>query len=471
MTSLAAPPDRRSPGRRTAVSRQPGRRCLHSALLAALAWGVAGWAPVQAVVPTVSREALLELRADGEFKAALAMAEALLAEAPGDVDLWLIKGQLLGFLGRHAAALETLEAAAGLAPDYLDIRLMQARVHLYAEAPEAALGVLRPLVTAELERSDAQLLLGRAALAAGEPGMARVAFAQAAVIEPAAGDAWLGLGDAAAADGMIEVAELNYERALAVPETAPVARQRLDALAAENRRFELTTDLSLSRFNDETDGWREGGLSLGWRIDDRRQLTGSLASAHRFGALDVQAALTYTARLGADNGYLLGAAVTPGADFLPTWRLRAGFDQRLYDLGGGPLDDALGAGIGFVEGSLADYDDGLVESFEAGVVQYGWLGRAWLTAKAGGSFGTDGGFDPSLGLRLDIQATPETRAFLGFGQAFDNSARGGGTTRSYFAGLDQALGERLSLLLNIGLEDRDGGVRRASLGVGFRVSF
>lgn len=445
------------------------------ALAAAVACSLAGWRPADAAVPTVTRDNLLALRAEGDFEAALEVAEALLAQASGDADLLLIKGQLQGFLGRHAVALDTLGTAAAIAPDYLDIQLAQARVHLYAEAPGAALAVLQPVVTPGLERSDAQLLLGRVALAAGESDLAREAFARAVDIEPAAGDAWLGLGDAAAAGGMIEVAEVNYERALAVPETAPVARERLDALAKESRRFELTTDLSYSRFNNAMDDWREGGVSLGWRIDDRRQVIGSLATVDRFGGIDVQGTLTYTARLNAESGYLLGAALSPGADFLPTWRLRAGFDHRLYDLDDG-LDakgtglTGLGVGIGFVEGSLADYTDGLVKSFEVGVVQYGWDGRAWLTAKAGGSFGAEGGFDPTLGLRLDVQLLPETRVFAGFGQSIDNGG-GGGTTRSYFAGLDQAITDRLSLLANVGLEDRERGVRRTSIGVGFRVSF
>jgi YaiO family outer membrane protein len=426
-----------------------------------------------AATAEAGREALLELRAAGAFEPALTMAETLLEASPDDADLLLLKGQLQAFLDQHEAALQTLAKAAALAPDYLDVRLMQARVHLFAASPDSALAVLEPVVPPTLERVDAQLLLGRAALAAGRPELARLAFARAAEQSPASGDAWLGLGDTALETGSISVAQLNFERALAVPDTAPVARARLDALAESRRRFELVTDVSASRFNDPSDDWLETSTSLGWRIDDRRQLTTGIAVAHRFATTDVQLASTWSARLDERSGYLLGAALTPGADFLPSWLVRAGYDREAYDLGGvEPLPGLdLGVGVGFVEGSLAQYEDGLVQGFDVGIVQYGWQGRAWLTAKAGGSFGTGGDFDPSFGVRLDLQATPGTRAFLGFGQAFDNSDQGTGTTRSFFTGIDHALTERLGLIATLALEDRDNGVRRTTVSLGVRVRF
>lgn len=441
---------------------------LGTALLVSIFLGVR---PAAAEAAEASLEALQELRAQNRFEAALDMAERLLLEAPGNADLLLVKGQLQAFLGQHDAALRTLAEAAAIAPDYLDVKLMQARVHLFAEAPEAALVVLVPVVPPSLKRVDAQLLLGRAALAAGEPETARRAFARAAEIAPDNGDAWLGLGDAALETGSVSRAQLDFERALAVPDTAPVARQRLDALALDERRFELTTDVSGSRFNNDLDDWHEGSIALGWRIDDRRLFTTGIAVADRFDSTDVQLGLGWNARIDDDSGYLLGAAVAPVADFLPSWLVRAGYDHRLYDFQGREIGLDLGAGIGFIEGSLASYDDGLVQGFEAGIVQYGWQGHAWLTAKAGGSFGTNGAFDPSFGLRLDVQATTDTRVFIGFGQAYDNSGQGTGTTESYFTGIDHMLTDRLGLIASVALEDRENGVRRTSLSLGMRVRF
>ena len=420
-----------------------------------------------------SLERLLVLRAENRFEPALDMAEELLRTTPDNVDLLLIKGQLQAFLGDHAAALETLGAAAVLAPDYLDIRLMQGRVQFFAGEAAAAFATLEPVVPPELERAEAQLLLGRVALVAGELDTAERAFARAAELAPNEGDAWLGLGDTALETGSVSRAQLNFERALEVPDSAPVARERLDALADAERRFELTTDFSYSRFNNDFDNWREGSVALAWRIDDRRQLTSGIAIANRYDLTDVQVGLGWNARIDDKSGYLLGAAVAPGADFLPTWLLRAGYDHELYHLGdreiGLGLD--LGAGIGFIEGALAQYEDGLVPGFEAGIVQYALRGHVWLTAKAGGSFGTNNDFDPSFGLRLDLQARPQTRFFIGFGQAFDNSDQGTGTTRSYFGGIDHMLTDRLGLIANLALEDRDHGVRRTTFTLGMRVRF
>ncbi|MEZ5864149.1 MAG: YaiO family outer membrane beta-barrel protein [Geminicoccaceae bacterium] len=346
---------------------------------------------------------------------------------------------------------------------------MQARVHSYAERHEAALAVLRPAVTPEVARPDAQLQLGRTALAAGEREVARDAFARAAVLEPGSGDAWLGLGDVARSEGVINVAQLNYERALVVPETASVARERIDSLVAEQRRFELSTDFSFSRFNNDSDDWREGGISLTWRIDESRQLTGGLAVANRYGSTDIQAAGVWNGRLDERSGYFLGAALTPAADFLPSWQLRGGLDRELFDLTG--QVGRLGVGVGFVELSLAEYEDGLVQGFDLGLVQYGWEGRVWLTAKAGGSLGTSGSFDPNYGLRLDWQLTPASRLFGGFGQSYDNSTQGMGTTESYFVGFDHWLTDRFGMVLSLALEDRDNGVRQTTAAVGFRVRF
>ncbi len=426
-------------------------------------------APAFAGAPGATRAKLLQLRAEGAFEQALGVASDLLAEAPGDADLLLIKGQVLAFLGDEEEALATLESAARLAPDYLDIRLMQARVHGYAGQHDKALLVLRPVVTPEIARPDAQLLLGQTALAAAELDLARAAFARAAGLEPASGAAWLGLGDTALRQGAFEVARLDYERALAVPETEPVARERLDSLAARGRRFELSTDLSFSRFNDESDDWREGSLSLAWRLDDRRQLTGSLGVADRYGGTDIQASLLWNARLDERSGYFLATALTPAADFLPSWRLRGGVDRELLDLTG--RIGRLGIGVGFLELSLAEYEDGLVQGFDLGLVQYGFEGRLWLTAKAGGTFGTNGGFDPGFGLRLDWQLREESRVFAGFGQTYDNSTQGMGTTESYFGGLDHWFDERLGMVLSLALEDRDNGVRQTTIGLGFKVRF
>ena len=426
-------------------------------------------APAFAAVPGVSRTALLQLRADGAFERALEVANSLLAEAPGDADLLLIKGQVQAFLGDEEEALATLDSAARLAPDYLDIRLMQARVHGYAGHHDKALLVLRPAVTPEIARPDAQLLLGQTALAAAELDLAREAFARAARLEPASGAAWLGLGDTALRQGVIEVARLDYERALAVPETEPVARERLDSLVARGRRFELSTNLSFSRFNDESDDWREGSSSLAWRLDDRRQLTGSLGVANRYGSTDIQASLLWNARLDERSGYFLATALTPAADFLPSWKLRGGVDRELFDPAG--RMGRLGIGVGFVELSLAEYEDGLVEGFDLGLVQYGFEGRLWLTARAGGTFGTNGSFDPAYGLRLDWQLRDESRVFAGFGQTYDNSTQGMGTTESYFGGLDHWLDDRLGMVLSLALEDRDIGVRQTTIGLGFKVRF
>jgi len=420
-----------------------------------------------------SLERLLQLRAENRFEPALDMAETLLEDAPDNVDLLLIKGQLLAFLGDHTAALETLATAAALAPDYLDIRLMQGRVQFFAGDAEAAFATLEPVVPAELERAEAQLLLGRVALVAGELDTAERAFARAAELTPEEGDAWLGLGDTALETGSVSRAQLNFERALEVPDSAPVARERLDALADAGRRFELTTDVSYSRFNNDLDNWHEGSVALAWRIDDSRQLTTGIAIADRFDLTDVQVGLGWNARIDERSGYQLGAAVAPGADFLPSWLVRAGYDHELYDLRdreiGLGLD--LGVGIGFIEGSLAQYEDGLVPGFEVGIVQYALEGRTWLTAKAGGSFGTNGDFDPSYGLRLDLQATTDTRFFLGFGQAFDNSDQGSGTTQSYFGGIDHKLTDRIGLIATAALEDRENGVRRRTFTLGMRVRF
>lgn len=450
-----------------------GRGSWRLAMLIVLLGTSPGIASAAAAELATSRESVLELRARGDFASGLAMAEQLLAEAPNDVDLLLLKGQLQAFLEDYTAALQTLEAAVMLAPDYLDIRMMQARVHLFAAEPRAALTILKPVIRPGLDRADAQLLFGQVALAAGEPELARNAFAHAALLAPAAGEPWLGLGDAALQTGSIAAAQLNFEKALGIADTAPVARQRLAALTSAERRFELTTDFSASRFNDPSKEWVEGGMTLGWRIDGQRQLTTGFVVAHRFSDTDLQLGATWNARLGDRNGYLLGLALAPEADFLPNWLVRGGYDRTLYDLGGGELLPGLdlGAGVGFVEGSLANYKDGTVQGFEAGVVQYAWQGRTWLTAKAGGSFGTAGDFNPSFSFRLDLQATPDSRFFAGFGQAHDTSEQGTGTTRSYFTGVDHALDERLGLITTLALEDRKNGVRRTTVAVGVRVRF
>jgi len=435
-------------------------RPLLAALLVAL--------PAAAMAAPSPLERLAALREAGRFAEALAMARRFQAKSPGNADLLLVEGQLLGFLDRPDEALAVLAKAAQQAPDYIDIHLQRARIHFHEGDPAAGIAILEAAAPPGT-RVDAELLRGRLALADGRPGLARTAFARVLAKEPTSGEALIGIGDAARVEGARATARSYYERALTLPGFETLARERLETLARDGRRWRLALGARLSEFSDATDAWRETTGELAYRADDDRRWRGGWRLAERYGERDVQLEAGIRLGLDARSGAWADLAFTPEADFLPYWRVRLGFDRTLL---ANPNLGVLGPTRGFVEGSLADYAAGLSGSLALGVTQYLGAGGSWLTGRVTNSLDSHDRHDLGLALRLDHEfAAPDLRLHLGYAHERDREARGQLRRDTVFVGLAYGVTERLELRLDAALERRDNGGDRRTLGLGVAVRF
>ena len=124
------------------------------------------------------------LRDAGRFEEALVVVGERRASFPGDADLALFQGQLLGYLGRYDEALAALAEAEALAPDYADVHRAQIRIRFYRASAATPIedGALLPVAGSPDANAYVQ---GRLAFRTGLHPEARAAFEHAVANEPA----------------------------------------------------------------------------------------------------------------------------------------------------------------------------------------------------------------------------------------------------------------------------------------------
>ncbi|MCB2055595.1 MAG: YaiO family outer membrane beta-barrel protein [Geminicoccaceae bacterium] len=412
------------------------------------------------------REEVRILRDVGDFDAASVRLDEALAATPDDVDLLLLRGQILVFQNRPAEAEAVLASAVARAPDYLDLHLTLARARAEQGEIATARQSLDPLAEAHGDHVPLRMLQARLALADGDPRAARDYFERVLAVEPANGQALLGSGDASLEDGRVADARNYYERALEVPGVASLAARRLVVLGQRAAPFELIVDASYSALDGGRSDWREARATLAWAIDERYRAYLGSTLAERFDETDTMFSGTLVRRLDDRKSVNFGVDVTPGADFLPEWRVRVGADAALSI-----IREELEKTVAFGELAIGEYPDGLVKSLTLGLTQYLGDGSSWLTLRTVHTLDADGNYDLGLSGRIDWGLSDRTRLFAGLGQEMDRSDRGADTLRSVFAGAEYDLSDRYGVFGSITYEDRDRGVERWQAGMGLKVRF
>ncbi|MCB1884269.1 MAG: YaiO family outer membrane beta-barrel protein [Geminicoccaceae bacterium] len=438
--------------------RAPARLWRLGACLLAGAGAAFALPPSPALASTL--ESAQALRDQGRFAEALALIEAVLPAERRNSDLLLLQGQLLGYLGRSDAALVALAHAEATAPGYAEVHKAAMRVRL-GMAGEA----IDPERDAAAPGAGLDMLEGRRSFAAGLYPEARAAFAHAAAVEPGRGDAWIGVGDAALAADDVAGSRVAYETAFGLPGTEEAAAGRLAALTREHWGWLLNVTGSFSSVEDGDD-WTEGFVGLTRRLQGGALIGGSVQAASRYGLDDQHLAFTYSRHLTEATAGFASLGVTPDADFLPEWRFRTGLEHKLYAGGG-----RLGATVGFAEGTLAGYDEGVLRALDLGATQYAADGRTWATLRLSGTVDAGDDFDLGASLRLDRELDQVTRVFLGGARARDALEGGSITTDTVFAGLRRDLSDRLTLDLSLAYDRPERGGDRATATAGLSYRF
>jgi len=105
----------------------------------------------------------------------------------------------------------------------------------------------------------------------------------------------------------------------------PKGSDAADRLAAPIRkRWRLDADGSYSSLTKPYKDWRDGGIALSYRLSETNILTGRIGLARRFGKDDQQIEMTLAHQFKELVWGYIGGAVTPDADILARYTVRAG---------------------------------------------------------------------------------------------------------------------------------------------------
>lgn len=409
----------------------------------------------------------LALRHAGDFEGALDRLAAAARLEPGNADILLLQGLLLGFTNRLAEAEATLRRGLDLAPGYTDLRLALARVMAWREGFAEAERLVQDVLAAEPDRADALELAGRIAWYRGELDHAERHFLAARQARPDSLDALVGLGDVADARGRSEEARGWWRQAQAVAPDSRDVQARLDRQREPDRpTFRLDLGGSYSRLTrTDLDPWREGAVQLGWQPDRRTTLHGRVEAGERFDEVDVHLELGAARRFNEVYAGSLAVGWTPASDFREDLALTAEGGVRLT----GPAE-RQGPLRATLQLRTALYGDGPVHRVAPGLRYDLFHGQASLAGRlvasvsdAGGDVGwlVQGEWLPAgwpVGLGLGVAQAPET---------IDGVTR---ETEAVFGHLRYLLDDTRELRLDLAREDREDSYRRrtAALNLTFR---
>jgi YaiO family outer membrane protein len=116
------------------------------------------------------------LAAAGQLEMALAAYDALLARAPGNADVLLVRGIAYGRLQRWDKAEADLKAAATAAPNYADVWSALGNVYLWSGQSAKAVEAYQRLAALRPQDGDAHVALARALAEVGQAGASRTEF-------------------------------------------------------------------------------------------------------------------------------------------------------------------------------------------------------------------------------------------------------------------------------------------------------
>jgi tetratricopeptide (TPR) repeat protein len=202
-------------------------------------------APVAAEVTTaeLSVRRATEAFAGGRFATTVRQCETAIAQGRATYDVYLLLGQSLAQLGRHAEAAAAYGHAAALRPTVAALRAEGEAARQAGDLTRAQIAFTR---ARQLDPRDADVcrLLGLTCLDLGQPAQAEGELRAALELNPGDALALVGLGRAAAAAGRWDEAIAHERAALAAQPDEPSAHLELGrALLARQRTPEAVRAL------------------------------------------------------------------------------------------------------------------------------------------------------------------------------------------------------------------------------------
>lgn len=304
---------------------------------------------------------------------------------------------------------------------------------------------------------DARLNLGLALLALGRLDEAETAFRQVVARAPRYADAWVGLIRVQQRRGDLAAARQTAEEAL----VAAPADPSLMALRGElqpRADWRLDLNLSRSRLPAGLPDWTEVRIGASRSIGGGWRAGAAVEVTERFGERD-----TYLEgrvdHVFADGLAYVAVGGSLDADYRPELALLAGGERRLTGLVAGTLD-----------ASVANYPSGTVSGLHPGVRLDLAQGRLRLVARWINLWDETGQYRDGYAASARWLATDRLALRAGYADAPESSEGVTVDVRSWHAGLDFVLSDRVTLRGGYVSEDR-GSYEREELSVGISWRF
>lgn len=414
-------------------------------------------------IARLSGEASKIVLSGRDFARAEELYKKALRLAPEDVDLLIKLGNVLSFQKKFDEADKIFDRALALAPDAVEAGLGKVNVALWQENYPLARERLNVLLVRYPDNEE--VALSNAGLYAAEHHYNKAIIYYEKIIAKNNRNvsAWLGLGNAKR--GLLRDREAfeDYQQAKLI---APNNKEISERLAAPIRkRWRLDIDGTYSDLTAPYKNWREGGVALSYQLSETTTITGRLGLSRRFDMDDQQIDLGIAHRFRPGVWGYLSGVVTPKADFLARYILRAGGNTDIGNLGNIGM---LGATL---DVKSEWYDNGVVKTVSPGLRQTFFKDNVTFYIQWINVIDQKNSHSGGYLLRADTKPLEKLHFNIGYSSTLESSGDKLIPTKATFGSIGFDITEDLTIGFNLAKEKRENAYNRNVFGLSLTRHF
>lgn len=414
-------------------------------------------------ISRLSGEAAKIVVSGGDFARAEKLYKKALQLAPEDADLMIKLGNVLSFQKKYDEADKIFDRALALVPDAVEAGLGKVNVALWQQNYPLARERINLLLAHYPDNEE--VALANAGLYAAEHQYKKaIVFYEKIITKNNRNvSAWLGLGNAKRGLLRDREAVKDYQQAQLIDPNNKEVSERL--AAPIRKRWRLDVDGTYSDLTAPYKDWREGGIALSYQLSETTTITGRLGLSRRFDMDDQQIdiGIAHQFRPGV-WGYLSGV-VTPEADFLARYIIRAGGNTDIGNL----------ADIGMLGATLDAksewYDNGVVKTITPGLRQTLFKDHVTFYIQWINVIDQKNSHSGGYLLRADTKPLERLHLNIGYSSTLESSGDRLIPTKSTFGGIGIDITEDLSIGFNLAKEERENAYNRKVYGLSLTRHF
>lgn len=412
----------------------------------------------------LSSEAAQLVAAGQDFAQAELLYTKAVRLAPHDADLFIKLGNVQAFQQNFIDAEKNYDQALAIDPDAVEAYLGKVNSAVWRKNFALARNRIDRLLARYPDNEEVALANGQLLLLEKNYPAAIEVFENIIAANANSAAAWIGVGDGKRGLLNDKQAYVAYQQAQHIAPTNSDVVNRLKAPI--RKRWRLDADTSYSKLTSPYKNWGEGGVALTYRLSEKTSLTGRIGLSRRFDMDDQQIELGVAHQFGNQLWGYLSGVVTPEADFLARYIIRAG-----GSVGIGKLGDKVGMLNATLDMKSEWYDNGVVKTITPG------LRQAFLDEKFVVYAQWINVFDQwnqhAGGYMVRAEATPIDWLHIhaGYSDTLESSGDRMIPTTAIFGGAAFDISEDLTVGFNIAKEERQNAYNRKIYGISLTRRF